>query len=220
MKPQSLDFEKMQAVLGCKLIANGRQTQALHDTVVALQANRRAGTHSTLTKATVNLSGSKPWRQKGTGRARAGYASSPIWRGGGVVFGPHPRDYSKKISKKTKRVALRKAVSELAKSGRAFSVSSIQLSKPKTRELAQWIKSAGLDSSLLILTSAVNENLLLASRNLPRVCVFQAQDANAEDILRYKQVLILEDALPILAGRIAALSEEGAEKELKRVSKK
>src|SRR5260221_14305174 len=81
------------------LITNGIGTQALHETVVAYRANRRAGTHSTLTKATVSLSGKKPCRQKGTGSARAGYASSPVWRGGGVVFGSHPRDYSKKIPK-------------------------------------------------------------------------------------------------------------------------
>ena len=81
------------------LIENGKGTQAVHDVVVALRAARRSGTASTKTKATVNLSGKKPWRQKGTGRARAGYASSPVWVGGGVVFGPHPRDYSKKISK-------------------------------------------------------------------------------------------------------------------------
>src|ERR1043165_9613305 len=93
-----------------EVIENGKYSQVVHDTVVALQANRRRGTASVKTKATVNGSGAKPWLQKGTSRARAGYNSSPVWVGGGVVFGPHPRDYSKKISKKTKRVALRKAL--------------------------------------------------------------------------------------------------------------
>jgi large subunit ribosomal protein L4 len=93
------------------VIENGKGTQAVHDVVVALRANRRSGTASTKTKATVNLSGAKPWRQKGTGRARAGYKSSPVWVGGGVVFGPHPRDYSKKVTKSVKRLALRKALS-------------------------------------------------------------------------------------------------------------
>src|SRR6187431_3583665 len=93
------------------VIVNGRGTQALHDTIVALRAGRRSGSANTKTKAEVNLSGAKPWKQKGTGRARAGYKSSPVWVGGGVVFGPHPRDYSKKISKKTRRIALRKALS-------------------------------------------------------------------------------------------------------------
>ena len=93
------------------IITNGKGTQAVHDAVVAMRANRRSGTASTKTKATVNLSGKKPYRQKGTGRARAGYMSSPIRVGGGVVFGPHPRDYSKKTPKSVKRLAFRKALS-------------------------------------------------------------------------------------------------------------
>src|SRR5258706_11942697 len=92
-----------------EVISNGKYSQAMHETVVAYRANRRSGTACVKTKATVNGSGAKPWNQKGTGRARAGYKSSPVWSGGGVVFGPHPRDYSKKISKQTRRLALRKA---------------------------------------------------------------------------------------------------------------
>src|SRR5256886_3936000 len=95
-----------------EIIENGRGTQAVHDVVVAMRAARRSGSANTKTKAEVDLSGAKPWRQKGTGRARAGYKSSPIWRGGGVVFGPKPRDYSKKISKSVRRLAFRKALSE------------------------------------------------------------------------------------------------------------
>src|SRR6476659_4774539 len=94
------------------VIENGKGTQAVHDVVVAMRAARRSGTANTKSKADVNLSGAKPWRQKGTGRARAGYKSSPVWVGGGVVFGPKPRDYSKKLSKSYKRLALRKALSE------------------------------------------------------------------------------------------------------------
>ena len=93
------------------IIENGRGTQAVHDVVVALRANRRSGTASTKTKAEVRGSGKKPWRQKGTGRARAGYASSPVWTGGGVVFGPKPRDYSKKVSKRVRKLAFLKALS-------------------------------------------------------------------------------------------------------------
>src|SRR5829696_4630277 len=99
------------------VIENGKYSQVVHDTVVAMRAARRSGTASTKTKATVNLSGAKPWRQKGTGRARAGYKSSPVWRGGGVVFGPHPRDYSKKTSKTLRRLAFQKALSERIKAG-------------------------------------------------------------------------------------------------------
>src|SRR6195952_3919713 len=102
---------------GLTLIENGKGTQAVHDVVVAMRAARRSGSANTKTKAEANLSGAKPWRQKGTGRARAGYKSSPIWRGGGVVFGPKPRDYSKKVSKTTRRLAFQKALSERINAG-------------------------------------------------------------------------------------------------------
>ena len=92
-----------------EIITDGKGTQAVHDVVVAMRANRRSGTASVKTKATVNLSGKKPWKQKGTGRARAGYASSPVWSGGGVVHGPHPRSYAKKTPKAVKKLAFRKA---------------------------------------------------------------------------------------------------------------
>src|SRR5439155_12246930 len=100
-----------------EIIEDGRGTQVVHDTVVAMRAARRSGSANTKTKAEVNLSGAKPWRQKGTGRARAGYKSSPIWRGGGVVLGPKPRDYSRKISKYVRRLAFRKSLTERIKGG-------------------------------------------------------------------------------------------------------
>src|SRR5260370_37959902 len=99
------------------IIEDGRGSQAVHDVVVAMRAARRSGAANTKTKAEVDMSGAKPWRQKGTGRARAGYVSSPIWRGGGVVFGPKPRDYSKKASKAVRRLAFRNALNQRIKSG-------------------------------------------------------------------------------------------------------
>src|SRR5438067_5477281 len=113
-----------------ELVENGKYTQAVHDVVVALRASRRSGTASVKTKATVSGSGAKPWRQKGTGRARAGYKSSPVWVGGGVVFGPHPRDYSKKVNHKVKRVALRKALSERIKAGDVLVVNEFAVKEP------------------------------------------------------------------------------------------
>src|SRR6266404_250981 len=104
------------------LIEDGRGTQAVHDAVVAMRAARRSGSANTKSKAEVDLSGAKPWRQKGTGRARAGYKSSPIWRGGGVVFGPKPRDYSKKVSKSLRRLAFQKALSERISAGDVLTV--------------------------------------------------------------------------------------------------
>ena len=108
--------------------------QAVHDVVVALRANRRRGTASTKTKADVRLSGAKPWRQKGTGRARAGYKSSPVWVGGGVAFGPHPRDYSKKVPKKVKTLAFRKALSERVLAGDVLLVEDFKVNEPKTKQ--------------------------------------------------------------------------------------
>src|ERR1700759_3652547 len=116
-----------------EVIENGKYTQVVHDTVVALRANRRSGTASVKTKATVNGSGAKPWRQKGTGRARAGYKSSPVWVGGGVAFGPKHRDYSKKLSKAAKRLALRKARSERIKSGDGLVINEFAVAEPKTK---------------------------------------------------------------------------------------
>src|SRR4029453_5105129 len=117
-----------------EIIEDGRGSQAVHDVVVAMRAARRSGTASVKTKATVDMSGAKPWRQKGTGRARAGYASSPVWSGGGVVFGPHPRDYSKKVSKTVKRIALRKALSERIKGGDVLVVDTFAVKEPKTKQ--------------------------------------------------------------------------------------
>src|SRR5436190_11044028 len=110
------------------IIEDGRGSQALHDVIVAARAARRSGTANTKTKAQVDLSGAKPWRQKGTGRARAGYKSSPIWRGGGVVFGPKPRDYSKKTSKSMRRLAFQKALSERIKEGDVLTVEEFAVS--------------------------------------------------------------------------------------------
>src|SRR5476651_1457499 len=126
---------------GIDVIANGKYTQVVHDVVVALRANRRSGTACVKTKATVNLSGAKPWRQKGTGRARAGYKSSPVWVGGGVVFGPHPRDYSKNIPKQVRRLALRKALSARIAAGDVLLVDSFAVSEPKTKQFVALIKA-------------------------------------------------------------------------------
>src|ERR1700677_4723538 len=136
------------------LIENGKGTQAVHDVVVALRAARRSGTASVKTKATVNLSGSKPWRQKGTGRARAGYASSPVWVGGGVVFGPHPRDYSKTVPKQVRRLALRKALSAAISAGDVLLVDSFSVAEPKTKQFVSLVKAAVAEEKVLIISAA------------------------------------------------------------------
>src|SRR6266576_3525402 len=134
-----------------EIITNGKYTQAVHETVVAYRANRRSGTASVKTKATVSGSGAKPWRQKGTGRARAGYKSSPVWSGGGVVFGPHPRDYSKKISKQTRRIALRKALSARILNGDVLVVPAFAVAKPKTKEFVKLLGEISPEAKTLII---------------------------------------------------------------------
>jgi len=185
------------------LIENGKGTQAVHDVVVALQAARRSGTASVKTKATVNLSGKKPWRQKGTGRARAGYASSPVWVGGGVVFGPHPRDYSKKVTKSVKRLALRKALSARITAGDVLVTDSFAVTEPKTKKFLELVRSATPEEKVLIVSSVFDENTFKAARNVQPARLVTAGDLNTEQLLAYKKIIVTSDALPQLAERIS-----------------
>ena len=185
------------------LIENGIGTQALHETVVAYQANRRAGTHSTKTKATVAGSGKKPWRQKGTGNARAGYASSPVWSGGGVVFGPHPRKYTKKTNKTVKQLALRKAISSRVNAGEVYLIEPISLAKPKTKDLVAKLKG-GLEkqTTALLVIEELDQNLYLASRNHPHLVTVTGDQVNAEQLLLCDKIFITEGALGKLSARL------------------
>jgi len=183
------------------LIENGRGTQAVHDVVVALRANRRSGTANTKTKAEVALSGSKPWRQKGTGRARAGYKSSPVWVGGGVVFGPKPRDYSKKVTKSVRRLAFRKALSARILAGDVLVVDSFAIANPKTKEFVAWVKeNVGVEKTLIVATS-FDENTFKAARNVQPTRLITAAEVNTEQLLAFKKIVITNDALAKLAER-------------------
>ena len=185
------------------LIENGIGTQALHETVVAYQANRRAGTHSTKTKATVAGSGKKPWRQKGTGNARAGYRSSPVWSGGGVVFGPHPRDYSKKTNKAVKQLALRKALSSRLNAGEVYLIEPITLEKPKTKDLvAKLGDNLDKKTTALLVIENPDQNLYLASRNHPHLVTVTGDLVNAEQLLLCDKIFITDGALGKISARL------------------
>jgi len=184
-----------------ELIENGKGGQAVHDTVVALRAARRSGTACVKTKATVNLSGSKPWRQKGTGRARAGYASSPVWVGGGVVFGPHPRDYSKKVPKQVRTLALRKALSARIAAGDVLIVDSFAVATPKTKEFVSLVKASAAEEKVLIIAAAFDENTYKAARNVRPTQLVTAREVNTEQLLAYRKIIVTSDALPQLAER-------------------
>src|SRR5437867_577607 len=134
------------------LIEDGKGSQAVHDVVVAYQAAQRMGTACTKTMGEVAGSGKKPWRQKGTGRARAGSFASPLWRGGGVVFGPKPRDFSKKVSRKTKQLALRKALSERLRAGDVVVVDDLKLESGKTKEFVGVLSALEVKGSALLVS--------------------------------------------------------------------
>ena len=203
MSLSPLSTKDAASKLKIDLIENGIGTQALHETVVAYQANRRAGTHSTKTKATVAGSGKKPWRQKGTGNARSGYKSSPVWSGGGVVFGPHPRDYSKKTNKSVKQLALRKALSSRLNAGEVYLIDPISLQKPKTKDLvAKLGDNLDKKTTALIVIENADQNLYLASRNHPHLVTVTGDLVNAEQILLCDKIFITDGALGKISARL------------------
>ena len=178
--------------------------QAVHDVVVALRANRRRGTASTKTKADVRLSGAKPWRQKGTGRARAGYKSSPVWVGGGVAFGPHPRDYSKKVPKKVKTLAFRKALSERVLAGDVLLVEDFKVNEPKTKQFLTLIADTAENTrKMLIVAVGFDEKTYLAARNVRDTLLARAAEVNTEQLLAFDKVIVTRDALATLSERLA-----------------
>src|SRR5437762_12794729 len=161
------------------LIEGGRGTQAVHDVVVAMRAARRSGTANTKTKADVDLSGAKPWRQKGTGRARAGYKSSVIWRGGGVVFGPKPRDYSKKTSKSVRRLAFQKALIERINAGDVLTIWEFAVKAIKTKACVDLVKKQTDARKVLVLSDSFDENTYRSARNVKPVLLATAANVNA-----------------------------------------
>ncbi|HTR42459.1 MAG TPA: 50S ribosomal protein L4 [Pseudomonadales bacterium] len=185
------------------LIEDGRGTQAVHDVVVAHRAAKRSGTASTKNVGEVSGSNKKPWRQKGTGRARAGSFQSPLWVGGGVVFGPRPRDFSKKVSKKTKQLALRKALSERLKAGDVVVVDDLKLETPKTKDFIGVISKLELKGSMLVVSAGANKNLSLASRNVPDVALTTSDSLNTYDVLRPAKLLFTKSAFQEVESRLA-----------------
>ena len=184
------------------MIEDGRGTQAMHDAVVAIRAARRSGSANTKTKAEVDLSGAKPWRQKGTGRARAGYKSSPIWRGGGVVFGPKPRDYSKKVSKATRRLAFQKALSERIKAGDVLMIDKFVVPEIKTKSFMSILKKATDAQKILLISDSFDANTFKSARNVKSVRLATASDVNTEQLLAFHKILVTQKALEKLAERI------------------
>lgn len=185
------------------MIEGGKGTQAVHETVVAYHAAQRRGTASTKTMGEVAGTGRKPWRQKGTGRARAGSFQSPLWRGGGVVFGPKPRDFGKKVSRKTKQLALRKALGERLKAGDVVVVDDLKLGSPKTKDFVAVLLALDLKGSALIVAHEADRNLTLASRNVPRVALTTSDLLNTYDVLRPDKLVFTKGAFEKVEQRLS-----------------
>ena len=177
--------------------------QALKDAVVAIRNAMRAGTASTKGKGEVAGSNKKPWKQKGTGNARAGFRQSPVWRGGGVAHGPKPRDFGVKVNKKVMKLALARAVSEKIQAGDVLVVSEFAFEAPKTKLMAKFLAKIGVERSALVLTGAVDENVMRMAGNLPRVAAMSAAEADVYTLMRFKTIVADRAAFDALMARVA-----------------
>ena len=173
----------------------------LYEVVKMQNANRRSGTSSVKTRGTVSGGGKKPWRQKGTGRARAGSSRSPIWTGGAVVHGPQPRSYAYRLPASARRAALRSALALKLKEGTLLVLDSLEV-EAKTKFVSGLLATLGLKSALFV-TAEENTNLERATRNIPRVKTLRAEGANVYDILRYRHLVVTRETIAALQGRIA-----------------
>jgi len=184
------------------LVEDGKGTQAVHDAVTAYRAAQRSGTDCTKNVGEVAGTNKKPWRQKGTGRARAGSFRSPLWAGGGVVFGPRPRDFAKKISRKTRSLALRKALSERLKAGDVVVVDDLKLSSAKTKEFVGLMSTLELKGTTLVVSAGIDKNITLASRNIATVALATSDSLNTYDVLRPDKLLFTKSAFEKVSDRL------------------
>jgi large subunit ribosomal protein L4 len=172
----------------------------MHQALVRQLANARLGTHKTKTRGQVSGGGRKPWRQKGTGRARQGSIRAPQWRGGGTVFGPTPRSYEQKMPRKMRRQALRCALTVKASGAQVKVLDAFEMSEPKTKEMVGILQNLGVESSALILLPQRDEVILRSVRNLPKVRTLVAQYLNVRDLLKYDCILVPLASLDVIEG--------------------
>ncbi len=178
--------------------------EILNLVVRAQRAEARSGTHATLTRSLMAGGGAKPWRQKGTGRARAGSNISPLWRGGAVTFGPQPRDYSFKVNKKVWRLALKMALSARVAEEQLMVVKGITLPEAKTKHFAKVKTDLGFGKKTLVVALEQEESLFLSARNIPGVLVLTPEQLNVYDVLNHPHLVVLEDALERVVARLSA----------------
>ena len=169
--------------------------QVVYDAVVLAQASLRQGTHKAKTRSEVSGGGKKPWKQKHTGNARQGSIRSPQWRGGGIVFGPVPRSYDKKMNKKERRLALKSALSYKVKENEMIAVDQFVIASPKTKDMIEIMSNLKLNKSALIVVKELSDDLILAARNLSDLKVISANEINTFDVVTYDYLVIAEDAI-------------------------
>ena len=185
------------------VVENSRYTQTVHDVVVAMRANRRSGTACTKTRGEVRGSNKKLYRQKGTGNARAGERRSPTRVGGGVAHGPKPRDYSKKVSKKDKKIAFKKALSERIKMQDVLTIPGFSVADGKTKSFAALLNSIVVSPKVIVIAAAFDEQTYLAARNYAGALLMTANEVNTEHLLNYRKIIVTADALETLSRRTA-----------------
>ena len=186
-----------------QVIDGHKGDQAVHDLITAYRANRRSGTACTKTRGEVKGSNKKLWKQKGTGRARAGTTKNPIWRGGGIVFGPRPRDYSKTVNKGVRKLALRKVLGELIKSEQIIAVDSFSIADGKTKSFVSTIKGLTDARKVLVVAEKFDDSTYLAARNVQSVLLITAAEMNIEQLLHANTIILVEDSYETLARRTA-----------------
>src|SRR5256885_10853806 len=197
LKLLSGNGQKNETVAASDTLFGREYNEALiHQVVVAYQANGRQGTRAQKGRADINKSHKKPGAQKGTGRARAGQANSPLWRGGGKIFPSSPdENFSQKVNRKMYRAGIASILSQLVREGRLSVVEQIALDAPKTKLFAQKIKSLGLSGTLLVVTDKIDENVFLSARNLPHVLVLETQEVDPVSLVRFENVLLTKAAV-------------------------
>ncbi len=191
-----------QDFAGLPTFEGDKGLQALKEVIVAINANNRLGNHSTKTRGEVRGGGKKPWRQKGTGRARAGSIRSPLWVGGGVVFGPKPRDYSKKINAKVKSLAFSRALFDRASAGEIVAIDSFTLAAPKTKEINNVLGRIEPAGKILVVDDTFTVETARAARNLERVSMQEASKLNSLDLAQYRKIIVSVKALETIIARV------------------
>lgn len=196
-KSSEKDFDGLPTFEGDKGL------QAVKEVIVAINANNRLGTHSTKTRAEVRGGGRKPWRQKGTGRARAGSSRSPLWSGGGVVFGPKPRDYNKKINGKVRALAFSRALFDRASAGEIAVIENFGFTVKKTKVVNQVVGLIAPKGKILLVDAPFAADTRLAARNLERVSLQEAAKLNTLDLSQYRKIIVSTKALETIIARVA-----------------